>query len=104
MTDKQLQQQQEEEEAPVGFMGKVVQNILTPGSSLTAEMCSFLNVIFAILGLVLAVMIFADRNNIHLYIMTFFYIGLVASTNWFVFLFFAFNKYCKNEKECWQHT
>eukprot|EP01059_Diplonema_ambulator_P006460 TRINITY_DN16155_c0_g1_i1.p1 TRINITY_DN16155_c0_g1~~TRINITY_DN16155_c0_g1_i1.p1 ORF type:complete len:121 (+),score=36.27 TRINITY_DN16155_c0_g1_i1:46-363(+) len=65
------------------LLEKVVESILTPGSSLTASMQVVINITFVILAFILMGLVFADPENIHLKIMIGLLLGLVFSTNWF---------------------
>ena len=75
-----------EVEAASGFSLAFINHILKPGSSANSTMQTMMNVLYTLLALVLAMLLFSDTSNIHYYAMIGLLVGLAASTNWYVFL------------------
>lgn len=77
----------EEENLP--FLARVLNHILTPGSSLTPFMWVTFNVIMAGLFAVWLMFLYAMPANIHVWSFGFLGLGLGLSTNWFMSLIFS---------------
>ncbi len=76
-----------EEELP--WFARLVNHVLTPGSSHTSAMWVAFNVIIGILGGVWLMFVIAFPDNIHVWIFGGLFVGLCITTNWFMSEIFA---------------
>lgn len=69
------------EEPPLAM--RVVNHLLTPGSSLTSTVWTAFNAIMLVLGVIWIVFLFNFPTNPHVLVFGGLFLGLLASTNWF---------------------
>lgn len=87
--DSEVQPQQATEEQNLPFLARVVNHLLTPGSSLNPIMWIAFNVIMLALFGIWLMFVYAMPKNIHVWAFGFLGLGLAASTNWLMKLIFS---------------
>ncbi|EPY27446.1 hypothetical protein STCU_05747 [Strigomonas culicis] len=78
---------EQEEETPL--LARLVNHLLTPGSSLTPLMWAIFNVIMFGLFMVWCSFVYSVPHNIHVWIFGVLGLGLALSTNWLMYILFT---------------
>lgn len=80
---------QEVEEEDLPFFAKVLNHILTPGSSLTHTTWVVFNILIFLLFLCWSMFLYAMPTNIHVWVFGFLGLGFAVTTNWFMKIVFS---------------
>lgn len=93
------------EEESLPFFARVINHILTPGSSLSPVIWISFNVIMFLLFAVWLTFVYAMPSNVHVWVFGVLGVGLVASTNWLMKLIFSSGlDYASQQKQQQQQT
>ena len=86
-------------EEPEGVAVKMINHLMTPGSSLTSTVWTAFNVIMVMLGMIWLVFLFNFPTNTHVLIFGGLFLGLFGSTNWFFSEIFNAKEDFESQKE-----
>ena len=81
--------QKKSEEESLPLVARIINHVLTPGSSLTTTVWASFNVIMAMLFCCWLLFVFSFPDNIHVWAFGLLGGGLLATTNWFMYEIFS---------------
>jgi hypothetical protein len=70
------------------LLARIINHVLTPGSSLTSTVWVSFNVIMVMLALIWLMFVVSMPDNVHVWSFGFLGAGLAATTNWFMYEIF----------------